>query len=157
MKNNYRKIILFILIYCAASKAQNIRFPTFHTPDEAFIRSQLLDDKNCPPNQARIKINYSTLNIAQHFCDTFCPRVWYWVIHSDYQCHDIENYNLKAVTINYELTPYESVDRSKITAYYGENKQYFLKFTMTTNPGEHWNCSKIPLSHTKIFCSNDIY
>ena len=154
----FTAICLTFIIFSLCQAHPSFRWPTFHAPDEHFIKNKLLETSRCPSGQARLVSPSFKLNINPYFCNTFCPNTWQWVGKNNDQCHDINDYRFQRYEITYHTTDPNNVEYSVVTGYYGKSADSnpVLQITMTTQAGEHWLCAQVSKQSNTVFCTNDI-
>jgi hypothetical protein len=160
MKNNITKTVTAItcLLCMMTPLAHAFSWPEFIPPDKQFFAvSGYLDTTSCPPGQARL-ISNSIINIHEHFCRTFCPKTWNWIIADDNNCHDLAtDFEFQRHEINHYSGNEDETSYSKITAFYGNKMAASpaFKIEMTTEVDNHWYCMETRSDQHGIICAND--
>lgn len=135
-------------------------WPIFSPPTFTFLwDNNLIDTASCPIGQGKIYAGLS-LNMSEHFCRRFCPDTWEWIVNSDNQCHDLNEFNFQHYTFDYHWQGSGETETlyTVVTAYYGnaESNKSHISFTFTSEKNDHWQCSEMSKEYHTVICANDM-
>lgn len=151
-------VLCFLLLLPFSTYASG--WPSFALPDGNFlIDKQYVETQSCPPGQGKA-VDGAIIDM-QELCRGYCPTAWKWVIKSDGQCRNLNNFILQ----KYEITHYPDDDNnnngtvlySQVNAFYGQKNgnQSPLQLVFIS-PKEHWYCVQLDPAFPVITCANDM-
>ena len=157
MKKTFIKSCFILLLNILPYLAHAASWPVFSAPSKEFLLQNYVDSRQCLPGQGKIKSNI-VINVNKNVCKTFCPSSWNLIAVSDDECHDLKELEFQGYGFNYQRNDDGTMNFSVISASYGETNSHrsFVKFIMTTVPGEYWQCYEINPEMHLISCANDI-